>query len=64
MNALSAGCEFSLGRPADPGQTPFNLTMDELISTAYENSPEIAAKKKMAEAAGAKVKMAEKEILS
>lgn len=62
MNAtVGRDVNSPLGRPGDPGQTAFSLTLDELIRTAYENSPEIAAKKKMAEAAGAKVKMAEKE---
>lgn len=62
MNAtIGREVNSPLGRPGDPGQTAFSQTMDELISTAYENSPEIAAKKKMAEAAGAKVKMAGKE---
>jgi len=62
MNAtVGRDVNSPLGRPGEPGQTAFSMTMDELIRTAYENSPEINAKKKMAEAAGAKVKMAEKE---
>lgn len=50
-----------LGRPAGSSGSIFIHSMDELIKTAYENSPEIKSREKMAESAEAKVQMAKKE---
>ena len=50
-----------LGRPAEIPSTPFDLTLDELVSRAKEQSPEVKAKEKMVQGAEAKVKMAKKE---
>jgi outer membrane protein TolC len=50
-----------LGRPANIPQTPYSHSLDELIQKAKTSSPEIRSKEKMAEAADAKVKMAQKE---
>jgi cobalt-zinc-cadmium efflux system outer membrane protein len=50
-----------LGRPAETPESRFNLALDELLSLAKENSPEVKAKEKMVQGAEAKVKMAKKE---
>lgn len=50
-----------LGRPVEPLHTANPFNMDNLIKTAYENSPEIKSKEKMIAAAEAKVLMAKKE---
>jgi len=50
-----------LGRPGEIPSTPFDLTLDELVSRAKEQSPEVKAKEKMVQGAEAKVKMAKKE---
>jgi outer membrane protein TolC len=50
-----------LGRPVDPGYQPFLLDADEAFRLALIHSPEIKARDKMIEAAGAKVQMARKE---
>ncbi len=50
-----------LGRPIEPSYVPHVRRLEELVTIAYENSPEIKSKKKMIEAAEAKVKMAELE---
>ena len=50
-----------LGRPADLPQTPYGLSLEELIQKAKRSSPEIRSREKMVEAAEAKVKMAQKE---
>jgi cobalt-zinc-cadmium efflux system outer membrane protein len=50
-----------LGRPMEPPATPFQLTLDELLSQAKERSPEVKSKEKMVQGAEAKVKMARKE---
>ncbi|MFH0814294.1 MAG: TolC family protein [Pseudomonadota bacterium] len=51
----------SLGRPLETNSTEYRYTMDDLLERAYEHSPEIKAKAKMIEGAGAKVRMAKKE---
>ena len=50
-----------LGRPSDPLPNVFSRTMDELLSMAYENSPEVRAREKMVRSSEARVRMAEKE---
>jgi len=50
-----------LGRPVDPGYQTFLLDADEAFRLALIHSPEIKARDKMIEAAGAKVQMARKE---
>ena len=49
-----------LGRPVELSPT-YSRSMEELLSAAYQNSPEIKSKEKMIAAAEAKVKMAQKE---
>jgi outer membrane protein TolC len=51
---------FPLGRPIELSLT-YSRSMEELLSAAYQNSPEIKSKEKMIAAAEAKVKMAQKE---
>jgi len=50
-----------MGRPEDPVYEPFPYTADEATAIALENSSELKSIKKMIEAAGYKVAMAEKE---
>ena len=49
-----------IGRPAEFSRT-FKGSMEEILSVAYQNSPEIKSKEKMISAAEAKVKIAQKE---
>ena len=49
-----------LGRPVELSQT-YSRSMEELLTAAYQNSPEVKSKEKMIAAAEAKVKMAQKE---
>ncbi len=51
----------SLGRPADPSYQPFIYNTEEAVQMALNHSPEIKSRKKMIEAADAKIKMAQKE---
>lgn len=51
----------SLGRPAEPVRSAGEPSLEEMIQTAYANSPEVRAKEQMAAAAEAKVRMAKKE---
>ena len=60
-NVLGREANSPLGRPAELPSTPYDLSLDESFEMAKKNSPEIEAKKAMAEAAEAKVKMAKKE---
>ena len=50
-----------LGRPPEPGRSPFTRSLEELIQAAYAHSPEIKAKEQMVKAAEAKIAMARKE---
>lgn len=50
-----------LGRPAELSPTPFNHSLEELQETAGRQSPEIDSRGRMADAARARVSMAEKE---
>jgi outer membrane protein, heavy metal efflux system len=51
----------AMGRPEDPVYQAFPYATDEAVSIALDNSSEIKSIKKMVEAAGYKVAMAEKE---
>ncbi len=53
-----------LGRPVDPGYQPFLLDADEAFRLALIHSPEIKARDKMIEAAGAKVQDGPERIFS
>lgn len=50
-----------LGRPVEPGYSPYGRTIDEMLLHAYEMSPEIKAKERMAAAAGLRVDLAKRE---
>ncbi len=50
-----------LGRPELLPSTSFDLTMDQARAVAEDHSPELTSKRRMIEAAEAKVKMAKKE---
>lgn len=50
-----------LGRPAEQTLSLQDRSLDELLSKAYDHSPEIRVKRRMVAAAEARVKMAEKE---
>lgn len=50
-----------LGRPPEPGRSPFTRSLEELIQAAYAHSPEIKAREQMVKAAEAKIAMARKE---
>ena len=50
-----------LGIPAAPLSTPYVSSLEDLLQTVKDNSPELKSKVKMVEAAEAKVKMAKKE---
>jgi len=50
-----------LGRLAAMAETPLEASLDELIQTAHQRSPEIRAREKMAAGAEAKVSMARRE---
>ena len=50
-----------LGRPAEPPRTPYPHRMEELITIAYDNSPEIKFREKMVSSAEVRVNMAKKE---
>jgi outer membrane protein, heavy metal efflux system len=59
--AIGRDINTPLSRPSPLVYTPFDLTIEQAIALAEDHSPEIASKKKMIEAAEAKVKMAKKE---
>jgi cobalt-zinc-cadmium efflux system outer membrane protein len=62
LNAtLGRDVNHPLGRPVEMPSTPYKNSLDMLIRTALENSPEIKSREKMVAAADAKVKMAKKE---
>jgi outer membrane protein TolC len=50
-----------LGRPAELSYTAYNYSMEELLKTVYENSPEIKSREKMIAGNETKVQMAKKE---
>ncbi|MBP1747517.1 MAG: transporter [Deltaproteobacteria bacterium] len=58
---LGRDAHSPVGRPAELPLTPYDLSFEETLEMAKANSPEIRARKAMADAAEAKVKMAQKE---
>jgi outer membrane protein TolC len=50
-----------LGIPVEPMQQPLSLDADEAVKTALNNSPEIRSRNKIIEAAGTRLRMAQKE---
>lgn len=59
--AVGRDVNVPLGRPAEPGYEPFRPSMEELLTVAKENSPEIKSRQRMVEGADAKVRMGRKE---
>lgn len=60
-NTLGKDVKTPLGRPTELPPTLFDHDADELINTAYENSPEIKSRERMIRGAETKVQMAAKE---
>ena len=60
-NAVGRHSNSPLGRPAEPALSAFSYSMEELQTTATENSPEIRSREKMASSADARITMASKE---
>jgi outer membrane protein TolC len=58
---LGRSITFPIGRPTESGSAPLGHSLDELIGLAQENSHDVLSKKKMIDAAEARVKMAKKE---
>ncbi len=58
---VGRGVNSPLGRPSEPALSAFSYSMDELLTSAYENSPEIKSREKMIASAEARINMAEKE---
>jgi outer membrane protein TolC len=50
-----------LSRPDRLNSTPYDATLEQLVNTAEDRSPEVRSKEKMVEGAEAKVRMARKE---
>lgn len=69
IRSLEAMLTSLLGREAEEpfdmplhiGQTTFGIGLNELLENAYNRSPELRARRKMVDAADAKVRMTEKE---
>lgn len=62
LNSLiGKAADSPLGTPEDPGPAPFEYNAEQTVARAYEFSPEIKAKEKMAASAEVKVRMAEKD---
>lgn len=59
--AVGRDVNSPLGRPSEPAPSVFTYSMNELLKTAYENSPEIQSREKMIASAEAGVGMAGKE---
>lgn len=62
-NGIGRNSLEPLGKPDEPESKDFKLTLDEAVKKAMENSPELKARQKMAEASAARLGMAEKEYL-
>ena len=60
-NALGREARSPFSRPAEPIQTVFAYSMDDLLKLAYEQSPEIQSKEKMRASSKAQINMAHKE---
>ena len=62
MNStLGRDANSPLGRPVELPSTPYVYSLEEALQMAKSGSPEIDSRRRMAEAAEARVKMAEKE---
>lgn len=59
--AVGRDVRLPLERPATPVETPFEESLDDLIRTAEQRSPEIHAKERVAAGTEAKVSMARRE---
>jgi cobalt-zinc-cadmium efflux system outer membrane protein len=60
-NAVGRDINSPLGRPAEPAQSTFPYSMEELQKTANENSPEIRSREKMVSSSVARLDMARRE---
>lgn len=60
-NTLGRDAATPVGRPVELPSTPYSLSFEETLQMAKANSPEIRARRAMAEAAEARVEMAKKE---
>ncbi len=59
--AVGRSVQSPLGRPSELPASSFGHTLEVLISTGIEHSPEVHSRRKMIAASEAKVKMAQKE---
>jgi outer membrane protein, heavy metal efflux system len=59
--AIGREANVPLGKPAEPAQTPFNASLEELQETAVRQSPEVLSRERMVDGAQARVGMSEKE---
>jgi outer membrane protein, heavy metal efflux system len=60
-STVGRSVDSPLGSPAVPPSTRYAFSLEELLQAVKDNSPELASKAKMVEAAEAKLKMAKKE---
>ena len=60
-SVLGASSSAPMGRPAEREASAFPYSLDELMETATDRSPEVRSRLRMREAADAKVRMADKE---
>ncbi|MEW6001673.1 MAG: TolC family protein, partial [Nitrospirota bacterium] len=59
--AVGRNVSSPLGKPAEPVSTSYAYSIDEILKTANENSPEIKSRKKTVNFAETRILMAEKE---
>ena len=62
-NVVGRQAAIPFGRPAAPAPSVFPYSVDELITRASENAPEVRVREKMIDASRARVSMAQKEFL-
>ena len=60
-NEVGRDVNSPLARPAEPAQSAFPFSMEELQKTALENSPELRSRERMVSSADARISMARKE---
>ncbi len=60
-NAVGREVSSPLGRPLEPGPSVFTHSMDELMTMAYANSPELQSREKMMASSKTQVQLAQKE---